>query len=89
MSNRPRSRRTLEPRVSVTLTLPAPLAERLREQAERLGVSRSLVAGEALERGFKAACDALRGKLKRARASSGARRRRRTAASNGDGRMGE
>ena len=67
------ARRTIGRRVSVHLTLPPQLAERLRDAAERLGVSRSLIAREAVVRGLKPATDAVRAKLRRERdANSGA-----------------
>ena len=52
------------------VTLPEPLADRLKESAERLNVSRSLLAREAIERGIKPATDALRVKVRRMRAAS-------------------
>ena len=66
--------RTIERSVSVHLTLPEPLAERLAEAAKRLHVSRSLIGREAMERGLKPATDSLRAKLRRMRGTeSGAR----------------
>ena len=66
--------RTTTRSVSLHLTLPEPLAERLAETAKRLHVSRSLIGREALERGLKPATDSLRAKLRRMRgADSGAR----------------
>ena len=53
--------------VSVHLTLPETLAERLAETAKRLHVSRSLIGREAMERGLKPATDSLRAKLRRMR----------------------
>ena len=46
------------------------LADRLKESAERLHVSRSLLAREAIERGIKPATDALRAKVRRLRDAS-------------------
>jgi len=63
------ARRRIDRAVSVHLSLPPTLAERLTEAARRLGVSRSLLAREAVTRGLKGATDALRAKLRR---SSGA-----------------
>lgn len=61
----PLARRTLDRRESVHVRLPVALADRLRDAAERIGVSRSLVAREAIERGMRAAVDALRAKARR------------------------
>ena len=63
------ARRRIDRAVSVHLSLPPALAERLTDAAARLGVSRSLLAREAVTRGLKGATDALRAKLRR---SSGA-----------------
>ena len=46
------------------------MADRLKESAARLHVSRSLLAREAIERGIKPATDALRAKVRRMRAAS-------------------
>ena len=72
------ARRRIDRAVSVHLSLPPALAERLTEAAARLGVSRSLLAREAVTRGLKQATDALRAKLRR---SGGAGRGTSTAAS--------
>lgn len=44
----------------VHVQLPEALHDRLTKTAARLGVSRSLLAREAIQRGFKGAADALR-----------------------------
>ena len=62
--------RKLDRAAQLHVTLPEPLADRLKESAERLNVSRSLLAREAIERGIKPATDALRVKVRRLRAAS-------------------
>ena len=52
--------RRLDRAAQVHVTLPEPLADRLKESAGRLNVSRNLLAREAIERGIKPATDALR-----------------------------
>ena len=62
--------RKLDRAAQLHVTLPEPLADRLKESAVRLHVSRSLLAREAIERGIKPATDALRAKVRRLRAAS-------------------
>ena len=64
------SARKLDRAAQLHVTLPEPLADRLKESAERLNVSRSLLAREAIERGIKPATDALRVKVRRMRDAS-------------------
>ena len=64
-----RRTRSLDRSLSVHVTLPEALAVRVRETADRLGISRSLVAREAIERGLKPATDALRAKVRRLRSA--------------------
>ena len=47
--------RKLDRAAQLHVTLPESLADRLKESAERLHVSRSLLAREAIERGIKPA----------------------------------
>ena len=68
MSNRAHTTRTLAPRQ--TVTLPNALAERRRDQAERLDVSSSLLVREAVKRGIRGAVDATRARLRRIRDAS-------------------
>ena len=63
------SPRKLDRAAQLHITLPEPLADRRREGTERLNVSRSLLAREAIERGIKPATDALRA-MRRMRATS-------------------
>lgn len=67
MTKPDRLTRSLERSTSVHVSLPAPLAARLDEAARRLGVTRSLLTREAIDRGLKPAVDALRQKLRRMR----------------------
>jgi len=54
-------RRGLEPAARrITLSLPAPLAERLDEAAQRFRLARSTIAAAAIDAGLKAACDRAR-----------------------------
>ena len=62
--------RKLDRAAQLHVTLPEPLADRLKESAERLHVSRSLLAREAIERGIKPATDAMRAKVRRMRDAS-------------------
>ena len=61
--------RKLDRAAQLHVTLPETLADRLKE-SERLHVSRSLLAREAIERGIKPATDALRAKVRRMRDAS-------------------
>ena len=61
--------RKLDRAAQLHVTLPEPLADRL-ESAERLHVSRSPLAREAIERGIKPATDTLRAKVRRMRDAS-------------------
>ena len=62
--------RKLDRAAQLHVTLPESLADRLKESAARLHVSRSLLAREAIERGIKPATDALRAKVRRMRDAS-------------------
>ena len=55
-------RRSVAPahRARLTVTLPAELAERLTELADRYAVTRGTIATDAIERGLKATHEALR-----------------------------
>jgi len=64
---RPARRRKLDRSVSLHVTLPATLGERVADTAARLGVTRSMLAQVALERGLKLAADSLRARLRRER----------------------
>ena len=59
--------RKLDRAAQLHVTLPETLADRLKESAARLHVSRSLLAREAIERGIKPATDAMRAKVRRMR----------------------
>ena len=63
--------RSLDRSKPIHVSLPAPLYDRLTDTAARLGISRSLLAREAIGRGFKTAADTLRAKARRNSDASG------------------
>ena len=63
--------RSLDRNVPMHVSLPAPLYDRLTDTAARLGISRSLLAREAVAAGFKHAADKLRAKARRNSGANG------------------